>query len=1626
MNSFPSRPRLASRLAIALTAALCGVIPVMARAEQAVRFPGATSVKSVAPPQTVTVNLTSNGTIDAIKVRSQGSDGFDYSDLGGGTCVKGANVNAGQQCTVVVGFKPVAPGDRRGAVVVLDRNGAVLGTQVLDALAVGPVNTFVPGTIHTVAGNQTWIYNGDGGLATQSSIFLPFGVALDAAGDMYIADSSNGRIRRVDAVTQVMTTIAGNGVTGNTGDGGPAVQATLNSPTSVAVDPAGNVFFSDSGNNAVRRISAFDGTISTVAGIPGKHGYAGDSAAATKATLNAPNGISFDALGNLYIADTGNNAVRVVNEVSGIISTFAGSGVAGYLGDGGPATAARLSGPWSVTVSQAGEVYIADQNNHSIRKVDTSGTIRTIAGNGTPDFSGDGALASAAALNVPASVVIDVAGNLYIADSGNNRVRKVNSKTGIISTIAGNAFESITGDDGPADGASLYGPYTLALDGKGSLYIADVFHNRIRKVSSNEATLLYAPIRVNRASAPAFQTIENDGNGPLDVAAVTVVKDAQVDPVGTTCTSATALAPLQTCQISAIFAPTTIGLQVRGAVEAASDAANSSAYLMLVGQVLSIDPATISLTSSVNPALTGSTVAFSIGVTSDGTVPTGIVTLLDGTTVVTSGKLQAGGIVTFNVSTLTQGQHTLTAAYGGDTSNAAGVSPALVQSVHDALISTVTSLTSSANPLDAGANLRLTATVEVLTAGTATLPISGSVVFKDGTKLIGTAPIANGTATLSTTGLSVGQHSITASFPGSITYSPSASRGLSETVALASTKTALSTNANPANAGGPLTLTATVLSTGGLASGAVTFTDGTVLLGTANLDSRGTATLLVPGAFWSVATHTLTAAYPGDINDSPSTSPVLAEVVNLAATTVGVSSSLNPAGLGGVVTFTFAVTGNGGIPTGSVQIFDGSTLIGTASLDKVGTAAFSTGALTLGLHSISAAYSGDSLDSTSTSAPLHQTVQQATIAVALNTSRNPEVFGVPLVLTGTVAGNGSQPTGSVTFTDGTTPLGTVALDAKGNALFTTSTLAIGTHSLVAVYGGDKDHASLSSSAVSQSIVQGTATTLTSPQSKFVAGTSVMWTATVTGANGKPVSGFITILDGAASLKTLNPDASGVATFSSNTLLPGQHSLQAKYAGDTTNAASASALLPNLVEIATTVTTLATSANPAYSGSSLDLTATVTGNGGTPGGTVTFLDGAMVLGTQPLSATGAATFSLATLAPGIHNLSATYAGDPNDSPSASASLAQQIAQKTSIRLVPSVNPSLLADSVSFTVTVGNGVPGAAATGTVTLTDGTAAIATLSLDASGTAVFTVLAPAVGQHTLLASYAGDSQNSPAATQPLLFNVILRPTTNAFSSSVNAISAGQQIVFVSIVQGNGPRTPGGQVTFTSGSTVLGIAPLSATGVATLTVKPGEGRYNVVSTYSGDLLFATSLSAPLGITVGPPVAFTLDMKPASVTMQSGSHGSLEIDVLTAATFVDTLAFGCAGLPANATCTFSRNQIAVSAGLPERLTVTVDTGNPLGAGATAQVTHSTSGGVLACMLPGAAILLLLAGKRRFRKPLGLLAVVFLLAAVSTLSGCGNSFTSQATPAGSYTFQVVGTGNASGATQTAMVQMTVTK
>ena len=359
---------------------------------------------------------------------------------------------------------------------------ALASASQMLASSVAAASYTISRIITTFAGSGTAGYAGDGGSPTAAELNQPHGVAVDASGNLFIADTANNRIREIVAATGKIITVAGTGTAGYNGDGIGATAAELNGPQSVALDGSGDLYIADTGNNRVREVVAATGKILTVAGT-GSAGYNGDAIAATAAELNAPESVAVDTSGNLFVADSANNRIREVNAATGIITTVAGTGTAGYNGDTIVAATAELNDPVSIALDSAGDLYIGDWFNNRVRKVNTSGVITTVAGNGTAGYTGDGGAATGAELDGPGGIAVDSQGDLFIGDVYNNRIRMVNT-AGIIRTVVGNGAAGYSGDGGAALSAEIYHASAGVFDGSGNLYIVDLANNRVREVQN--------------------------------------------------------------------------------------------------------------------------------------------------------------------------------------------------------------------------------------------------------------------------------------------------------------------------------------------------------------------------------------------------------------------------------------------------------------------------------------------------------------------------------------------------------------------------------------------------------------------------------------------------------------------------------------------------------------------------------------------------------------------------------------------------------------------------------------------------------------------------------------------------------------------------------------------------------------------------------------------------------------------------------------------------------------------------------------------------------------------------------------------------------------------------------------
>ena len=860
------------------------------------------------------------------------------------------------------------------------------------------------------------------------------------------------------------------------------------------------------------------------------------------------------------------------------------------------------------------------------------------------------------------------------------------------------------------------------------------------------------------------------------------------------------------------------------------------------GTLVVVEPTTTTLVASPNPSTFGQSVTLTATVaqTAGPTTPTGSVTFKDGATTLGTGTL-SGGVATLSTSALTVAgsPHSLTASYLGVT-NTFGISTSntVSQTVNKA--GTTTTVTSSQNPSVFGQSVTFTAAVAAVSPGSGTA--TGTVTFKDGATTIGTGTLNGaGQATFATSSLSVAGHSITASYVGDTSFTGSTSSALTQTVNQADTTTTVTSATNPSVFGQSVTFTATVAAAApgaGTPTGNVTFKDGATTLGSGTLNGSGQATFATSSL--TVSAHSITAVYGSDTNFKTSTSGILTQTVNKASTTTTVSSATNPSTFGQSVTFTAtvaAIAPGAGTPNGTVTFKDGATTLGTGTLDGTAQATFSTSLLTTGSHPITAVYGSDTNFNTSTSAALTQTVNKANTTTTVATSGTPTVFGQSVTFTATVAAvlpATTTPTGTVTFKDGATTIGTGPLNGSGVATFSTTTLSVtgSPHSITAVYGSDTNFNTSTSAAITQTVSPASTTTaLTSSPNPSVFGQSVTFTATVTAVApgaGTP-TGTVTFKEGATTLGTGTLNGSGVATFSTTALsvAGSPHGVTAVYATDGNFATSTSPSVSQVVNQASTTTALTSSANPSVFGQPVTFTATVAvvaPGAGTPTGIVTFKDGATVLGTGTLNGAGVATFGISSLSVASHPITAVYGSDTNFSGGTSAPLSQVVNKaNTSTVVTSSVNPSTYGQAVTLTATVTAAAPGAGApTGSAQFFDGATSLGSGTL-VSGVANITTTALSAGSHnSITAVFTSGDGNFNGSTSPAFSqSVSMTDSATTVASSLNPSQFGQSVTFTATVTYGSPAVlaASGCITFMDGGTTLANnVMLNASGQATFT----------------------------------------------------------------------------------------------------------------------------------------------------------------------------------------------------------------
>ncbi|MFP5236427.1 MAG: Ig-like domain repeat protein [Acidobacteriota bacterium] len=598
--------------------------------------------------------------------------------------------------------------------------------------------------------------------ATTVPLAQPGGLAFDSAGNLYIADTDHEIIRKVN-LAGIITTVAGNGAQGFSGDGGAATSATLDSPVGVAVDASNNIYIADTHNQRIRMVAASSGIIGTIAGT-GVAGFSGDGSAATAAELDLPTAIAVDSKGNVFIADTNNNRIREIS--GGKISTVAGDGSQTFSGDGGPATAAGLDSPDGVAVDSAFNLYIGDTHNQRVRMVAAAtGIITTIAGTGSKTFTGDGT-ATSSALARPRGVAVDSTGTVYVADSDNNRIRKITGTT--IATVAGDGIEGFSGDKNASTSASIDTPRAVAASPSAVMF-ADTQNDRVRAVTNNTLNTVagLAPPSTEQIgfSGPTYGVygtgslvVTFSNGGSTGTGTVTFFDGVGASPstVGTSTLSSNK-ATLDTSHLSA----GTHYLIAAYAGDATNAAITSGVYVYIVtpAPLVAVANSVHMLFGQAVPSLAGT---------------------LTGVLAQDSGNVSAAFTTTATM-TSNPGSYPIAVALTGSASGNYTVSlGATSGSVTVAQAPSTTTLTdSAANPIG-GAALTLTATVASTTSGTPT----GTVNFFNGSTMLNTSPVAltGGVANLSISSLPVGAVALNVVYSGDIDFQPSTSSNLPATV----------------------------------------------------------------------------------------------------------------------------------------------------------------------------------------------------------------------------------------------------------------------------------------------------------------------------------------------------------------------------------------------------------------------------------------------------------------------------------------------------------------------------------------------------------------------------------------------------------------------------------------------------------------------------------------------------------------------------------------------------------------------------------------------------------------------------------------------------------------------------
>jgi hypothetical protein len=959
-----------------------------------------TLVFSVSPGNVVTV-----GSITAL---TEGAPNKDFA-VSGQTCV--GTIAGPATCNISITFAPSVLGLRIGELLVKDGSGNITNHAPLRGAGLGPQMVVSPATAVATA-SLTGI---------SPTAINPSSTAFDGAGNLYIDDALNGRI--LESTTAGSATLLA------------SIPASTNAApfSSIVIAGDGTLFVSSPNTATVYKIPP--GGSPTAIPTPG-------------VTLLQPAGLALDGFGYLYVADAGaNHIVRIDAENGGPPSTLTLTGLS-----------TALSSPQGISVDSADNLYVADANNNRIVKIDLHTTTSLTNPATVPPISG-------LTLSNPGAVVVNAAGGLTIADTGNNRLVEL--------PLSGSPYViTLLNTTPPPANFALTTPAGVTLLPTGDLLVSDTVAGLVAVTRTTSSLTFATPTlvgTVDTVDGDLALNVENTGSYVLQVAGNSFpsisntaffADNTGTCPNTTNGTNGTQVSVGEACTLEVGFKPTINGPNTGTLNISASGNGNVTATVNLTGTgfhvldhfTVTVTPSTVTPGEATTMVVTAINNDNTVDDTYTGTInitctdpacvlPTGAYTF----TAADNGTHVFASTLTPPLNFNTLGTWTVTVV---DSTFTSGKTYTGTSNVVTVITTPAVTLTSSVNPVILGSNTTLTATVSS-PYGTPT----GTVTFMDGGTILGTVALnSSGVATLTVSFSTAGTHPLTVSYPGAGFFQAANSAVLNQVVQTLGTTLGLTSSVNPVNVNANTILTATITSTSGTPTGTITFLDGATVLGSAQLNASGVATLTV--SFSTPGTHPLTASYPATGPYNAATSPVVNETVQTLATTLGLTSSVNPVNVNANTVLTATATSTSGTPTGTITFLDGTTVLGTASLNASGIATITVSFATPGTHPLTASYPATSPYQPATSPVVNENVQNFASTATLTSSVNPVLISNSTVLTATVTSPAGPPTGTVTFFDGGKAIGTTTLNPSGVATLSITFSTNGQHILTVSYAGN--------------------------------------------------------------------------------------------------------------------------------------------------------------------------------------------------------------------------------------------------------------------------------------------------------------------------------------------------------------------------------------------------------------------------------------------------------------------------------------------------------------------------------------------------------------------------------------------